>query len=407
MSEHSPSRNPSYRLHKPSGQAVVTINGRDHYLGRFGSAESRQGYDRLIAEWLANNRQMDPERDGLTMAEVMAKYLAFAEGYYVKDGRPTSEQDGIAQALRPVRRLYSRTVAAEFSPQKLKAVRQALVDHGLCRIVVNQAVGRIRRMMRWAVENELVPSGAYHGLLAVGGLKRGRTEARETDPVRPVADQYVDAIRDHVARQVWAIVELQRLTGMRAGEVVIMRGCDLDTTGSLWLYTPSTHKTEHHGHSRAIELGPRAQEVIRAFLKPDLHASLFSPTDAVAERVVAKRRNRKSKVQPSQRDRSKRNPKRKAGERYTASSYRRAIQRGCDLAWPVPEGTTDPGAVRSWRKSHRWHPHQLRHNYATRIRKEFGVEAARILLGHRSTAVTELYAEIDRGRVREIVSKVG
>ena len=55
----------------------------------------------------------------------------------------------------------------------------------------------------------------------------------------------------------------------------------------------------------------------------------------------------------------------------------------------------------------RWHPHQLRHNYATRIRKEFGVEAARILLGHRSTAVTELYAEVDRGRVRDIVARVG
>jgi integrase len=407
MSERSPSRNPSYRLHKPSQQAVVTINGRDHYLGRFGSAESRQDYDRLIAEWLANNRQMVWDRSALTMAEIMAKYLAFAEGYYVKDGRPTSEQDGIAQALRPVRRLYSRTAAAEFSPQKLKAVRQALVDHGLCRTVVNQAVGRIRRMMRWAVENELVPPGVYHGLLAVGGLKRGRTEARETDPVRPVADQYVDAIRDHVARQACAIIELQRLTGMRAGEVVIMRGCDLDTTGSLWLYTPSTHKTEHHGHSRAIELGPRAQDVIRGFLKPDLHAYLFSPTDAVAEQVAAKRRKRKSKVQPGQRDRSKPNPKRKAGERYTASSYRRAIQRGCDLAWPVPSNVKDPGAIRSWRKSHRWHPHQLRHNYATRIRKEFGVEAARILLGHRSTAVTELYAEIDRGRVRDIVSRVG
>ena len=34
-------RNPSYRLHKPSGQAVVTLNGRDYYLGKHGTAESR------------------------------------------------------------------------------------------------------------------------------------------------------------------------------------------------------------------------------------------------------------------------------------------------------------------------------------------------------------------------------
>jgi hypothetical protein len=29
-------RTPSYRHHKPSGQAVVTLEGRDIYLGRYG-----------------------------------------------------------------------------------------------------------------------------------------------------------------------------------------------------------------------------------------------------------------------------------------------------------------------------------------------------------------------------------
>lgn len=407
MSEGTPLKNPSYRLHKPSGQAVVTINGRDFYLGRHGSAESRRAFDRRLAEWLANNRLLVTDRQGLTMTELMAKYVAFANGYYRKDGRPTSERHGIAQALRPVRSLYARLVAAEFSPQKLKAVRQALVDHGLCRTVVNQGVGRIRRMFRWAVENELVPPSVYHGLLAVSWLKRGRTDARETDPVRPVADPRVDGIRKHVSKQVWAIVELQRLTGMRAGEVVIMRRCDLDVSGAIWLYKPASHKTEHHGHSRAVELGPRAQEVVRPFLKPNLQAFLFSPTDAVADKVAEKRRKRKSKVQPSQLDRSKPHPQRQPGDRYTVASYRRAIERGCALAWPVPKEMKDPGAILAWRRTHRWHPHQLRHSYATRIRREYGIEAARILLGHRSTAVTELYAEIDRGRVREIVSKVG
>jgi hypothetical protein len=48
---------PSYRLHKPSGQAVVTLNYQDKYLGPHGSPESRAAYDRLIAEWLANGRR--------------------------------------------------------------------------------------------------------------------------------------------------------------------------------------------------------------------------------------------------------------------------------------------------------------------------------------------------------------
>ena len=48
-------RKPSYLLHKASGQARVRINGRDIYLGRHGSRESRELYDDLIAEWFASN----------------------------------------------------------------------------------------------------------------------------------------------------------------------------------------------------------------------------------------------------------------------------------------------------------------------------------------------------------------
>jgi hypothetical protein len=52
------SRVPSYRRHKPTGQAVVTINGRDLYLGKWNSAASKDEYDRLIAEFLANGRRL-------------------------------------------------------------------------------------------------------------------------------------------------------------------------------------------------------------------------------------------------------------------------------------------------------------------------------------------------------------
>ncbi len=51
-----PMRTPSYRLHKPTGKAVVTIDGKDHYLGKFDSAESRENYHRLIAEWLGSGK---------------------------------------------------------------------------------------------------------------------------------------------------------------------------------------------------------------------------------------------------------------------------------------------------------------------------------------------------------------
>ncbi len=79
-------RTPAYRFHKPSGQAVVTLNGRDFYLGRFNTPESRADYDRLIAEWLANGRRLPQSRNGqavdLTINEILLAYLRYAETYY-------------------------------------------------------------------------------------------------------------------------------------------------------------------------------------------------------------------------------------------------------------------------------------------------------------------------------------
>ena len=96
----------------------------------------------------------------------------------------------------------------------------------------------------------------------------------------PVDPARVDAIRPLVSRQVWAIAQLQLITGMRSGEVCIMRTGDLDRTGPVWVYTPSVHKTAQHGHARTVFLGPRAQEVSRPWLRADPTAFLFQPREA-------------------------------------------------------------------------------------------------------------------------------
>jgi integrase len=129
---------------------------------------------------------------------------------------------------------------------------------------------RIKRMFRWATENELVPPSVYHGLLAVRGLERGRTTARESETVRPVPADVIDAVRPFVSAQVEAIIDLQLLTGARPGEICMMRGCDLDMTGAIWVYRPESHKTQHHGHRREIYLGPRTQAVLKPFLNTNL-----------------------------------------------------------------------------------------------------------------------------------------
>ena len=116
MSHSNRLRTPSYRLHRPSGQAVVTLNGRDFYLGTYGTDASRAEYDRLIAEWLANARVLRRPAGGspdLTVNELILAYWRHAEQHYrMPDGTVTSELSYIQLAMRPLRRLYGHTPAA-------------------------------------------------------------------------------------------------------------------------------------------------------------------------------------------------------------------------------------------------------------------------------------------------------
>src|SRR5690242_9183465 len=101
---------PAYRLHKPSQRAVVTLSGKDVYLGRYGTEESRAEYDRAIAEWLAKGRpQVEADRSDPTIDDLVFVYWQHAKVYYVKNGVATSEQGCIKQAIRYVRRLYGKT----------------------------------------------------------------------------------------------------------------------------------------------------------------------------------------------------------------------------------------------------------------------------------------------------------
>lgn len=403
---------PSYRLHKPTGRGVVRLNGRDIYLGEHGTPESKERYRQVIAEWLANNRQLVARRElvespqAVSVAELLLAYLEFAEGYYVKNGEPTREQDNIREAVRSVSSLYSKMLAANFGPKELRAVRQQMIEDDLCRGVINARVNRIRRMFKWGVEHELVPASVLHGLQAVAPLKRGRSGARESKPIKPVPESQINAVLDVAPRQIAAMIRLQCLTGMRPGEIVIMRTGDLDRTGKIWAYTPGSHKTEHHGRKRVVYLGPQAQRVVLPFLKPDPDAFLFSPADVVAERRAELRRNRKTKVQPSQKNRRKALPQRAPGDRYTPNSYARAIAKACAKAYPPAKNLKGDARVQ-WVREHRWSPNRLRHNAATFLRKEFGIEAARVVLGHASSAVTEVYAELDLAKAADIMAKVG
>src|SRR5262249_30174925 len=147
------------------------------------------------------------------------------------------------------------------------------------------------------------------------------------------------------------------------------------------------------------------------FLKTDLQSPLFSPIQAMEElnsarrdRNAASRTERGTKLYPSQRRRieakKKRTRRRPIQDRYDVHSYRRAIkyairkanrQRSKQGLPEVPD----------------WHPHQLRHTCGTMIRRQYGLDAARAILGHSTPIVTEIYAALDEEKALEIMARIG
>jgi len=179
-------RVPSYRLHKSTGQARVIISGKHVYLGKYGTPESWEKYHRVVADSLNGQSgailatSLDASRGpSPTIEELILAYWRHAQAYYVKNGETTGETDNIRAALRPLRRLYGSTKAVQVGPDHLELVRQSMIAADISRKVINARVSRIKRMFRWASKKRFVPPETYHGLKAVDGLLRGRSNARE------------------------------------------------------------------------------------------------------------------------------------------------------------------------------------------------------------------------------------
>lgn len=350
---------PSYRKHKASGQAVVTLNGRDHYLGKYGTAASRAEYDRLVALWIGGGRQpLGKRHRDTTVDEVILAFWRWATSYYVKAGKPTAHLRLAKHALKDLSRFWGMGAARDFGPSKLTFLQSHWVNEGKSRDLVNRRTKVVRQAFAWGASRELVGGEVYQALRTVRGLAKGRTTARETPGVTTVPEAHVEAVLDVLEdSHVGALIRLQLLTGMRPGEAVDLRMADVERSGDVWTYRPRTHKTEHHGKERTIYFGPRAIMVLGPF------ANLLDGSTPFRTRQ---------------------------GRPITVDSYRRAIIQACRHAG-VPV----------------WHPNQLRHNYATRIRAALGLEASRVMLGHGRVETTQIYAERDEQGAKEVARRFG
>jgi integrase len=387
---------PSYRLHKSSGQAVVTltdaVTGRrkDVLLGQYDTQMSRVEYARVLAEWEARGRRLDvPASADLTVAELLLRFMKHAQDYY---GKKSKEYDHFDKTIVPLSATFPHKPAKDFGPADLKIVRQRMVDHhGWSRKLVNRRVGRIRFIWKWAAEDGLVPASAWHGLLVVRGLQAGKTNAREIADRLPVPEEVVASTLPHLPRHVAGLVRFMLLTGARPAEACRLRMADVDTEREVWLYRPKFHKNAWRGHVRQIGIGPEGKKLLAEFiggLSPEDY--VFSPFRQRNEIFVAKRAARKTKVQPSQVNRMKKRAKKVPGSRFRTDSFGQAIARTCK-AHGIPN----------------WCPYQLRHSAGVRARRQLGLDAAQALLGHRTVGMTEHYSRLTVEDVVKVAAQVG
>ncbi len=393
---------PKYRKHstRDLGFVEIRVGGkpkRSYFPGRYKSPESRKAYADFIKKLADADTKTDTldfftAPEGISISMLVVKFLDWAETHYQKNGRSTGNYERFRGNITPpLLDLFGDLPVAKFGPLALKKVREKFVEAGLCRTEVNRRTSRVAQIFRWGVENELVSESVAGALRYVTGLREGETTARETEPIKPVADEVVAATLPHLPPTIDDMVRIQRLAGCRPSEVCNLRWCDIDQSDDVWVYTPWEHKMQHKKKARHIAITPGAQEILEKYRHRPAEEYIFSPRETVRLISERKRAARKTPVQPSQVKRGAKAAKKppRHNERYSTRAYELAIDRAAIRAGAEP-----------------WSPNQLRHAFATEARDQHDAETAQMLLGHSSLKTTEIYAEKSMRKIKEAARKM-
>lgn len=361
-------RIPKLCRHKGKNLGYIYVDGRRIYLGPWGVPDTEREYRRVVADWIANDG-VEPQDASITMvADCVLPFLEWCDRVYNK-----KRVSYYTCACKPLVAMFGDEPVSDFGPRKLRAVMYAHVDAGLSRDTANRYTYAVRRMFKWAASRELCRPEVCVALEMVEGLRERETDAPESVPVLPVTAEQMQAVLDIASATVKAMILLQGYTGARPGEILNLKAADIDRSGEVWVVDLSgRHKMAHKGRPRMLFIGPKAQAVLRPILLKAGQGYLFSPARAELERLG----------EGAKRGRSR--------ECYDVQTYRQAIHHYCDRAGVE-----------------RWNPNQLRHTLATQVRKQYGLEAAQAVLGHESVDVTQIYAEKDLEKARQIMGEIG
>lgn len=177
----------------------------------------------------------------MIIVELAEKHGVFARSYYRKlNGRPTREACNCRSAFGHLCDVAGGVELDQVTPATLKRAREGMIESGLARTTINARVNRIRRVFRWAVEEELVNADVLTRLQSVRPLRRGRSAAREAGGISEVPEDVVQKTLPALSKVVRSMVRVQLLTGMRSGELCIMRPAEIDRCEKVWIYRPSS-----------------------------------------------------------------------------------------------------------------------------------------------------------------------
>lgn len=332
------------------------------------SSKSRRDAERAAwREWeRITHKTVEHRPDGRTVNDVCDAWCAHAKEYY----KDSSEHSTAAISVRMFRNLHGSRFIGDLEHSDMLAVRDALVRSGdLCRQTVNRYMLIIKRMLAWALDEGLVRAYVKAELSQVSPLKRNRSAARETQPIRAVPQDVIDRTVAAMPPNTADMVRVQSLTGMRPEEVCNLNWDMIDTSSEPWIYRPASHKNSWREHPRVILVGPRARAVLSKYREKGGHP--FSPSVAVKELMEMQRDTAETPRRTPLAGHSK------PGEKWCTCAYTQTIGYACKRA-----GTPH------------WTANQLRHVFATAVRRKFGIAAARAVLGHTDGRyrVTDMYS---------------
>ena len=327
--------------------------------------------------WEEHTRQIrrhDPA--GVSVSELCALWAEHCREYYRgRDGKPTSMATNAVLAVRLFRDLYGNAAVAELTHADMLQLRDALVRSGVARTTVNRRLWCVKYMMEWALDEAIIPATVKAELTQVRGVKRGRTIAPERQPVRPVDDATISATVEHMMPNTADMVRVHRLTGMRPCELCALRWSLIDTSRLPWVYRvpPEANKNDWRGElgqPRVVCIGPKARAILERHKGDDVP---FSPFLAMSEYLKARRAARVTPIYGKQRNAP--HVPRVLGGCWTTDAYTKTIRAACMKAGITP-----------------WGANRLRHAFGTEVRRAFGLDAARAVLGHTNGGcITDVY----------------